>query len=111
MRLVRGGSHTSNCSRQACPIHCCFLLILLSNSRLFCGLQVGVQLLLLYMLYFFTGMALRESVLKVGMRNPSFRGASAPLWPIAKTAGLTARVEDQNCRMYTVGACAQVACS
>lgn len=28
-------------------------------------LMVGVQLLLLYMLYFFTGMALRESVLKV----------------------------------------------
>ena len=29
------------------------------------GLQVGVQLMLLWMLYFFTGMALRESVLKV----------------------------------------------
>ncbi len=27
--------------------------------------QVGVQVLLLWMLYFFTGMALRESVLKV----------------------------------------------
>ena len=27
--------------------------------------QVGVQMLLLWMLYFFTGMALRESVLKV----------------------------------------------
>lgn len=29
------------------------------------GVQVGVQLLLLFMLIFFTGLALRESVLKV----------------------------------------------
>ena len=33
--------------------------------RMLVAAQVGVQVLLLWMLYFFTGMALRESVLKV----------------------------------------------
>ena len=44
---------------------------------LFVYLQVGVQLLLLYMLYFFTGMLLRESVLKV--RDPVVGLQSAEL--------------------------------
>jgi hypothetical protein len=42
--------------------------------------QVGVQLLLLYMLYFFTGMLLRESVLKVShapMHCASVRGVTS----------------------------------
>jgi hypothetical protein len=42
-----------------CSCECC------SHVALSVHLQVGVQLLLLYMLYFFTGMLLRESVLKV----------------------------------------------
>ncbi len=42
--------------------------------------QVGVQVLLLWMLYFFTGMALRESVLKVN--GSAIRPWCAILWPV-----------------------------
>lgn len=51
------------------PCNGCWIWNCRPRVALSAYLQVGVQLLLLYMLYFFTGMLLRESVLKV--REPA----------------------------------------
>ena len=53
------------CNPLSHPLHVCTAVGRQPEACTAGNAQVGVQVLLLWMLYFFTGMALRESVLKV----------------------------------------------